>query len=212
MREHRKGVLYRPCCRTSCWTNWTGVGATRTPTRPIRGRLQYLCPQSAGRRAGDGEYHRLHHCPAQTQGKPAEKCGGKTLGAEVLGLQLYARGSTETADRAEGAGASQKAGARADATDSRDQHRGDGCRTRKLAPGMARLLWGVPNSVAVERAGSVDQAATAVVLMEAVETWSGAVRRADPAGRAQGSCRSYGQESSRSVASRQLAGTGVCPA
>ena len=150
--------------------------------------------------------------PSKLKLKVNQQKSGKTLGAEVLGLQRYERGSRETWDRAEGAGASQKAGARADATDSRDQHRGDGWRTRKLPPGMARLLWRVPNSVGVERAGSVDQAATAVVLMEAVETWSGAVRRADPAGRAQGSCRSYGQESSRSVASRQLAGTGVCPA
>jgi site-specific DNA recombinase len=178
------------------------VGATRAPTRSIRGRLQCLCPQSASRRASDGEHHCVHHLETQTQSEPGEKYGGKTLGAEVPGLQLYERDSTETADCAEGTGTLQKAGARADATDSRDQHRGNGCRTRKLSPRMARLLRRVPNPVGVERAGSMDQATTAVVLMEAVETRCGTVRRADPTGCEQGSCRSYGQESSRSVASR----------
>ena len=58
----------------------------------------------------------------------------------------------------------------------------------------------------------MDQAATAVVLMEAVETRLGAVRGAHPTGSAEGSCRSYGQESSRPVVPRRHTRTGVCPA
>ena len=56
----------------------------------------------------------------------------------------------------------------------------------------ARLLRCVPNPIGVEGTGSVDQAATAVVLMETVETRPSAVYGAHPTGCAERSCRSYG--------------------
>src|SRR5208337_2233490 len=51
------------------------AGTAQTLLRAVCGRLQHLRRQPTGRRAGEAEYHGLHHTTTQAQGQRAEECG-----------------------------------------------------------------------------------------------------------------------------------------
>ena len=70
---------------------WAGQGAgeARPSLRTLRRRLQHLCAQSAGRRAGDGRHREVPGQAPQAEGQQGQERGCKAECPQVPGLQLY---------------------------------------------------------------------------------------------------------------------------
>jgi hypothetical protein len=95
----------------------------------------YVRSRRAGERVMES-LTRFNHGKAQTQGKPAEECGGTAMGQEVSGIQLHECRHTKTADRAESGGPVQGAGSGTDEPDQRSQHGPNGRGPIPLSQGM----------------------------------------------------------------------------
>ena len=63
-----------------------GTGEARPSLRALRRRLQHLCAQSAGGRAGDGEHRAVPGQTPQAQGQQGQERGRQTERAQVPGL------------------------------------------------------------------------------------------------------------------------------
>ena len=84
---------------------WAGQGAgeARPSLRTLRRRLQHLCAQSAGRRAGDGRHREVPGQAPQAEGQQGQERGCKAECPQVPGLQLYEWKGAAPAHRAAGA-------------------------------------------------------------------------------------------------------------
>jgi retron-type reverse transcriptase len=108
--------------------------------RSICGRLQCLRPQRASGASSDGEHHALHHDAAEAQGQRGEKRGRDRTGADVSGLRLYSRPTTQTATRRQLVGPVSSTGPEADQTGARCEPAPDGEGTDRVLVGVAGVL------------------------------------------------------------------------
>src|SRR5206468_10444278 len=126
-----------------------GTGEARSSLRTLRRRLQRLCAQSTGGRAGDGRYRTVPYEAPQAEGQQGQERGCQAERPQVPGLQLYEWKRATAAHRTAGDRPLQGKSSGTDAAQVRMQPRADRQGAVRLPDRVARLLRLLPNPVGV---------------------------------------------------------------
>src|SRR5712691_3985717 len=144
------------------------LSSGRPKAGPVGRRLQHLCAEPAGGRAGDGECRAVPDRTSQAEGQQGEERGGAPQRAQVPRLQLHQRDRPASSDCTAGPDPVRQPRAAADAAHQGPKLGADDRMSVRLSDGLARLLRLLPDRLGLARLGWVGTAAVAVACLGAM--------------------------------------------